>query len=272
MHAGHCCSLLGAPTPDIPARPACLPARLPAALKERIARLLAAVLPVATSGKEKKGGVQAAGGGGTTISIRSRPSDQEQQQQNGSKPAGERWFGAAGCCLSLRRKPYATGHPVCLHKVPQHKDIRHTSHRKTSLPPSLPSHPAAGAVIVVELLPDPAAPAAAAYPNTLPAAAALFGTAVATRYGPFLEQLQSAAWQEDDAAAAGGAGSSEAAAAAAAGGQDPAAASGSLPSLLQLTSILAGAFAALSRGCGRAAAGLRQGYGHSVCGPGAQPA
>jgi hypothetical protein len=92
----------------------------------------------------------------------------------------------------------------------------------------------------VELLPDPAAPAAAAYPNTLPVAAALFGTAEATRYGHFLEQLQSAAWQDDDAAAAGGAGSSEAAAAAV-GAQDPAAAAGGLASLLQLTSILAGA-------------------------------
>lgn len=43
---------------------------------------------------------------------------------------------------------------------------------------------------MVELRPDPAAPAAAAYPNTLPAAAALFGTAEAVRYSHLLEQLQ----------------------------------------------------------------------------------
>lgn len=52
----------------------------------------------------------------------------------------------------------------------------------------------AGAPVVVELTPDPAAPAAAAYPNTLPAAAALFGTAEALRYSHLLEQLQVRRW------------------------------------------------------------------------------
>ncbi|EFN51132.1 hypothetical protein CHLNCDRAFT_141330 [Chlorella variabilis] len=136
------------------------------ALKERIGRLLAAVLPVATSGKEKGGG--AGYTRSTTISIRSRPAE-EQAEENGKRDA---------------------------------------------------------APIVVELHPDPAAPAAAAYPNTLPAAAALFGTKEAVRYGHLLEQLQSAAWQDDEAAAAGG---------------DGAAAAAGLPSLLQLTAILAGA-------------------------------
>lgn len=46
------------------------------------------------------------------------------------------------------------------------------------------------APIVVDLHPDPSAPAAAAYPSTLPAAAALFGTPEASRYAHFLEQLQ----------------------------------------------------------------------------------
>jgi hypothetical protein len=50
------------------------------------------------------------------------------------------------------------------------------------------------APVVMELVADPAAPAAAAYPNTLPAAAALFGTAEAVRYSHLLEQLQVGAW------------------------------------------------------------------------------
>lgn len=53
----------------------------------------------------------------------------------------------------------------------------------------LPCGPLA-APIVADLHPDPAAPAAAAYPSTLPAAAALFGTPEASRYSHFLEQLQ----------------------------------------------------------------------------------
>lgn len=110
-----------------------------AALKERIGRLLAAVLPVATSGKERG----SKGGGytrSTTISIRSRPAEEQAAAQNGSKGG---------------------------------------------------SNPAP---VVMELVADPAAPAAAAYPNTLPAAAALFGTAEAVRYSHLLEQLQVGAW------------------------------------------------------------------------------
>lgn len=94
--------------------------------------------------------------------------------------------------------------------------------------------------MVAELQPDPAAPAAAAYPNTLPAAAALFGTEEAARYSRFLEQLQKAAWQDDDAAGAGaGAGASDEDGSAAASVVD-AADVGGLPSLLQLTGLLAG--------------------------------
>lgn len=91
----------------------------------------------------------------------------------------------------------------------------------------------------MDLQPDPAAPGAAAYPNTLPAASALFGTAEAARYSHFLEQLQAAAWQEDDAAAAGAAAAADAAAGDT-GAQDPGAPAGGLPSLLQLTALLAG--------------------------------
>lgn len=91
---------------------------------------------------------------------------------------------------------------------------------------------------MIELSPDPAAPSAAAYPTTLPAAAALFGTPEATRYVHLLEQLQAAAWQDDDAAGAEAA-EAEAAGGGARGGTDTGAAPG-LPSLLQLTSILAG--------------------------------
>jgi hypothetical protein len=52
--------------------------------------------------------------------------------------------------LSLRRKPYAAGHPVCLHKVPQHTGISHTSHRKglrshPPLPPCSGGHHCCGA-------------------------------------------------------------------------------------------------------------------------------
>lgn len=60
------------------------------ALKERIGRLLAAVLPVATGGKER--GRSSGGGGGyatTTISIRSRPSEPEPEAAAGPKD-GER--------------------------------------------------------------------------------------------------------------------------------------------------------------------------------------
>lgn len=134
--------------------------------------------------------------------------------------------------------------------------------------------------MVADLLPDPAGPAAAAYPNTLPAAAALFGTAEAVRYGHFLEQLQvcvracvscraqqtterstaspaaccrrvsltratayptvqAAAWQEDESAgAAAGAAADELEGAGGAGAPP-----GGLPSLLQLSGILAGASA-----------------------------
>ncbi|KAL4423628.1 hypothetical protein ABPG77_009215 [Micractinium sp. CCAP 211/92] len=151
------------------------------ALKERIGRLLSAVLPVATSGKER-GGPSAGFARPTTISIRSRATEEE-------APAARK----------------------------------------------------EGAPVVVELTPDPAAPAAAAYPNTLPAAAALFGTAEALRYSHLLEQLQSAAWQVDHAAAASGAVGSGAGDAAAAAAQEGGAAAGGPPSLLQLTSILIGA-------------------------------
>ncbi|KAL4439824.1 hypothetical protein ABPG75_002825 [Micractinium tetrahymenae] len=172
------------------------------ALKERIGRLLSAVLPVATSGKEAGG----SGGGylrSTTISIRSRTTEEE-------APAAKK----------------------------------------------------EGAPVVVELRPDPAAPAAAAYPTTLPAAAALFGTAEAVRYSHLLEQLQSAAWQDDDAAvAAGPAGSADADAAAAAA-PDAGSGVGGPPSLLQLTSILTGTGDAA--GASAAAAG-----GVEVTGPSA---
>lgn len=62
------------------------PPSLPAALKERIARLLSAVLPVATSGKESS----SAGGGylrSTTISIRNRTTEDEAPA---AKKEGER--------------------------------------------------------------------------------------------------------------------------------------------------------------------------------------
>ncbi len=54
-----------------------------AALKERIGRLLAAVLPVATSGKER-GSDGGNNNRGTTISIRSRPVE-ERQEANGKQ-------------------------------------------------------------------------------------------------------------------------------------------------------------------------------------------
>ena len=48
-----------------------------AALKERIGRLLAAVLPVATSGREARSGSSTGFTRSTTISIRNRTSEQE---------------------------------------------------------------------------------------------------------------------------------------------------------------------------------------------------
>ena len=74
---------------------------LAAALKERIGRLLAAVLPVATSGKEKGGG--AGYTRSTTISIRSRPAE-EQAEENGKRDGAWRHrlrlpLSSCGCCV-----------------------------------------------------------------------------------------------------------------------------------------------------------------------------
>jgi hypothetical protein len=165
-----------------------------AALTERLGRLLAAVRPVATSGKEKGRGSYTRAAA-TTISIRSRPVEQAavEDAQNGR----------------------------------------------------------AEAPLVVELEPDPAAPVAAAYPNTLPAAAALFGTAEAVRYGHFLEQLQRAAWQDDDSAAVGAATDDLDPVVAATGD-----AAAGLPSLLQLTSLLASDSGGAAGGAAAPAGGL----------------
>lgn len=184
------------------------------ALKERIGRLLAAVVPVSTSGKEggrasSSGGYVAPVGG---ISIRTRRVEQEEADKGGEKSA------------------------------PQQQ-------------------------IVAELHPDPAGPTAAAYPNTLPAAAALFGTAEAVRYGHLLEQLQSAAWQEDNAAAAGGGADSAADGSGPGGSQDPTASPSGPPSLLQLTSILTGT--PDGSGSGSAGGWASGGAGVEVTGPSA---
>ena len=305
-------SALATPKPctPVPWLPPALP-RSAAALKERIGRLLAAVLPVATSGRESRGGGSGYTPASTVISIRNRPSEAEAAADSSSKKKGgwaRGWGGGArglGRRLGEDRPPPTGGGPPAAAAgagLSAGSAATHTHTHPT--PPSLvslasllrsPTCPRA-APVVADLQPDPSAPAAAAYPSTLPAAAALFGTPEATRYAHFLEQLQvrvvpypaarfimrlgrgryapstpagvllgiqlqsplsgmppqlmiavpipcsrpqAAAWQDDDAAAGTGS-----AGAAAAGGEtaveDPAAELGGLPSLLQLTGLLAG--------------------------------
>lgn len=73
--------------------------RLCAALKERIGRLLAAVLPVATSGREARSSSAGGFARSTTISIRSRPSEQQEapaaadgkKKGEGGRGVGARW-------------------------------------------------------------------------------------------------------------------------------------------------------------------------------------
>ena len=94
----------------------------------------------------------------------------------------------------------------------------------------------------MDLEPDPWQPAGAAYPVTLPPAAALFDTPEARRYRRFLEQLQQAQHAQQ-AQQGGGSGGGEGGGDAG-GDRSPAALPGGLPTLLQLTDLLGG------EGCG----------------------
>lgn len=296
-----------------------------AALKERIGRLLAAVLPVATSGREARSSSSGGFAKPTTISIRNRTSEPEVPAATDGKKKGAQggagWGGSVAWGTSWHNVPWTFmaflryWHTATVESIPptssscgHHRDrpapgpvgahgrslsIAACFHTSQCLP-----FPPPAATIVTDLHPDPSAPTAAAYPSTLPAAAALFGTPEAARYSHFLEQLQvgcsatyqpdlqkwvagglhlsvfcpvpvlrwplaafihppafvfpklpqAAAWQDEEAAqgGAGGTGASAGGEAAAAA-EDPAAELGGLPSLLQLTGLLAGR--GLAPGC-----------------------